>query len=401
LREILEFCRDSSKRPSFIKGLKEGKDLYSFYFLDADLMEDGLLLFKTFIKINRGGKKMNKTTTVKDVKTALDTITGRRLPKNMAELFSGNNPFVVIKSSSIPGKEVMEIPGLVYGNYNKEVKKIAVTMTLTESQIELAGSLGIDVIVAHHPIADAANSGGVTLKNYLDLYEISVFELHEAFHGLHPGIAYLHGHEAFRVDIAYGGIPGNIMYVGRALEEVSTLGDMLNRINSFMGISMEDDMLQMEKNIRDCDEIYETNTSTRAKILVGEENNKVNTILHIFPHTGFTINHLEMALREHPEVDTILATISRVKSSHPLVTKCKELGLNFIVGNSHAMEIFENGLPLAKALDKLLPNVEIIIFRERVTATPLQQFGSRAIKEYADMIAEKYLINKTNRKAGD
>ena len=93
---------------------------------------------------------------------------------------------------------------------------------------------GIDVILTHHPIADAANSGGVPLKSYLDLYDISVMELHEAFHGLHPGLSWLHGHKAFRVEIAYGGIPGNILYVGKALPEVKTLGDMLARLETLM-----------------------------------------------------------------------------------------------------------------------------------------------------------------------
>jgi len=102
---------------------------------------------------------------------------------------------------------------------------------LTESCIELAGATGVNVIITHHPIADAANSGGVTLENYLGLYNISAIELHEAFHGLHPGLSFLHGHKAFRVDIKYGGIPGNIVYVGRALDDVNTLGDILDRLN--------------------------------------------------------------------------------------------------------------------------------------------------------------------------
>ena len=63
-------------------------------------------------------------------------------------------------------------------------------MTLTESCIELAGATGVNVIITHHPIADAANSGGVTLENYLGLYNISAIELHEAFHGLHPGLSF-------------------------------------------------------------------------------------------------------------------------------------------------------------------------------------------------------------------
>lgn len=333
-------------------------------------------------------------TTVKEVNEALDVITGGRVPKDIADLFSGNNRFVVVKSSSIPGKGTIEIPGLVYGAWNKPVKKLAVLMTLNESHIELAGALGVDALVAHHPIADAANSGGVTLKSYLDLYGIAAFELHEAFHGLHPGIAYLHGHQVFRTDIAYGGIPGNIVFVGRTLPEVNTLGDMVARISEFMGVETEDRMLGLERAERGCEEINETSALTRSYILVGEKENAANNVLHIFPHTGFNVAHLENALREHPEIDTLLTSISRVRPDNALVGKCKELGLNLVVGNSHALEIFENGLPLAVALDKLLPDVEVLIFRERVTSIPVNLFGSSSIQDYAAMIAEKYLVNK-------
>ena len=168
---------------------------------------------------------------VKDLIKLLDDITGGRVVKDISDIFTGKNPFVVIKSSNIPGKSVMETPGLVYGDPEAEVKKVAVTMTLTEGNIELAGATGVNAIIAHHPIADAANSGGVTLSYYLNLYNIAVFELHEAFHGLHPGISYFHGHKPFRVDLWYGGIPGNIVYVGKALDEITTLGDILERLN--------------------------------------------------------------------------------------------------------------------------------------------------------------------------
>lgn len=333
--------------------------------------------------------------TASDVVSALNNITGGRLPKQLSDLFDGKNPFVEIKSSSIPGKSVMEIPGLVYGDPKQSIKKLAVTMTLTESSIELAGALGVDAIIAHHPIADAANSGGVPLKNYLNLYKISVFELHEAFHGLHPGISYLHGHAAFRTEIAYGGKPGNIMFVGKTIEGINTLGDILERIHAFMGVSREQEILKLEREARGCDAINETMVSLQGKILVGSRESRVNTVLHIFPHTGFTLENLEQALREHPGIDTVLLTISRVNEENPLVEKCSSLGLNLIIGNSHATEIFENGLPLAVALQKLLPDVEVMIFRERVTAVPLKKFGSEKIREYGEMIADKYLLNKT------
>lgn len=337
---------------------------------------------------------MTQKTIVRDVNDALNTITGGRVPQDISSLLSGNNRFVVVKSSNIPGKAVTEIPGLVYGDYDKEVKKIAVMMTLTESQIELAGAIGVDAIVAHHPVADAANSGGVTLKSYLDLYGIAVFELHEAFHGLHPGLSWLHGHKAFRVEIAYGGIPGNIMFVGKSLPEVKTIGAMVSRVTALMGFSEEERIFAAEKDLRQYPEMYETNIATPSYILVGAEDNPVENVLHIFPHTGFTVEHLESALREHPEIDTVLATISRVKPGHPLAKKCEELGLNLVIGNSHAMEIFENGLPLARALAKLLPDAEILMFRDRVTAVPLDNFGSKAVQEYAEMIVENFLVKE-------
>jgi hypothetical protein len=47
--------------------------------------------------------------------------------------------------------------------------------------------------------------------------------------------------------------------------------------------------------------------------------------------------------------------------------------------------------PLAYALKTHLPEAEIVIFRERVTSTPLEQFGSPEIKEYAQTLANTYL----------
>ena len=331
-----------------------------------------------------------------DVLQALDKITGGRCVKDLGDIFSGKNRFVVIKSSNIPGKSCMETPGLVCGKLESPIKKIAVTMTLTECNIELAGATGVDAIVAHHPIVEAANSGGVTLRTYLDLYGLSVFELHEAFHGLHPGIALLHGHKTFHVDIAYGGIPGNILFVGRVLEGVNTLGDILNRLHEFMGLSEEQAMLLAERNSRCCNGIMETNVATGGKILVGAPNSKAGTIIHIFPHTGFTADHLAAVKQKFPEADTVLASISRVSDTHPLVTKARELGLNFIVGNSHAMEILENGMPLAIALQTLLPDTEVVLFRERITSTPLDQVGTPVLREYARDIAARFLVAKPN-----
>ncbi len=331
---------------------------------------------------------------VKELIHVLDDITGGRVVKDLGDVFTGKNPFVVMKSSNIPGKSVMETPGLVYGNPEAEIKKIAVTMTLTEGNIELAGATGVDAIVAHHPIADAANSGGVTLNYYLDLYNVAVFELHEAFHGLHPGISYIHGHKPFRVDIRYGGIPGNILYVGKTLDEVKTLGDILDRLNKMMDMEKEQQIMGVERAHFNCADMKDSATALQGEILLGSIDSPVNTVLHIFPHTGFTAEHLIKAKNEHPEIDTVLATISRVKKDSALVKKAEELELNFICGNSHALEIFENGLPLAYALRHYLPeDIEIVLFRERICSIPLKDFGSPNIKEYAKFITENYLIN--------
>lgn len=343
---------------------------------------------------------------VKDVLEALDKITGGRCVKDTEDIFSGNHRFVIRKSSDVPGKACLETPGLVCGDPEAPVKKIAVTMTLTECNIELAGATGVDAIVAHHPVAEAANTGGVTMRTYLGLYGIAVFELHEAFHGLHPGISLIHGHQAIHVDIAFGGLPGNILYVGRALPGVNTLGDMIGRLDYFMGMDEEKRMLMAERSARDCDSIVETNVATGGRILVGDSTSKVGTIIHIFPHTGFTAEHLSMVKKRFPEADTVLATISRVNADHPLVTRTKELGMNFIIGNSHAMEILENGMPLAVALEHFLPDVEVVLFRERITSTPLTLAGTPAIREYARDIAQQYLVNRAGeveevkRKAG-
>lgn len=338
---------------------------------------------------------MSKQTTISDLVNVLDKITGGRIVSDIWQVPGGTNPFVVMKSSNIPGKSVVETPGLVFGDPQKPVKKIAVCMTLTESAIELAGSTGVDVIIAHHPIADAANSGGVPLKFYLSLYDIAVMELHEAFHGLHPGIPFIHGHQTFRTEIAYGGLPGNIMSVGRALPEIKTVGDIIERLNTFMGISQEKQLLEQEKEIRDSYDIEETCLATSPRVLNGSMENKVSTVLHIFPHTGFSPAHMGQALNEHPEIDTVIASISRVRSDHPLVSKARELNLNFIVGNSHAMEIQENGLPLAYAVQALLPGVEVVVFRERVTATRLEQVGTPEIKRYGREMAYKYLVERS------
>lgn len=329
---------------------------------------------------------------VGDVLTALDNLSGGRCLKTSADW--SRNPFIVTKSSNVPGKAVTETPGLVWGAPEMQVKKIAVLMTMTESAIELAAATGVNVIVAHHPIADAANSGGVLLKFYLGVYGIAAFELHEAFHGLHPGIPFLHGHKPYFATVAYDGIPGNIVYLGDVLPEVHTVGEMMDRLDKLMHVSVDERMLEAEKQIRACDAIEETSVAARCKILVGHRDRPIKRVIHMFPHTGFTAKHLETLVKENPDVDTLISTISRVYPGHELVHKAEELHLNFICGNSHALEIFENGLPMAYALKAQLPEAEIVIFRERMTSTPLDVFGSGEIRAYAKDIADTYLPKK-------
>ena len=328
---------------------------------------------------------------VKDVLQALNSLSGGRCVMDNQCLTTGSNKFVITKSSNIPGKSVIELPGLVWGDREMKVKKIAVMMTLTESAIELAAATGVNVIITHHPVADGASSGGVLLKDYLNNYNIAVFELHEAFHGLHPGISFLHGHKPFFSDVNYGGIKGNVVHVGNVLSDIKTIGDMINRLNLFMNIEKDVTVLTSERTIRNCNDISEAGIAAKCKILLGKYENPINKIIHIFPHTGFNAHHLEELVSKNPDVDTLLASISHVYPDHELVAKANELGLNFICGNSHALEIFENGIPLAYGILQYLPQAQIVIFRDWVTSTPLNNFGDDMIQNYGKDIAKKYL----------
>ncbi len=335
-----------------------------------------------------------KTTTVRDVLAALDTITGGRVITSAEDAFGKANPFVVVKTSHIPGKAIAETPGLVCGRLENPVRKLAVTMTLTESQIELAGGTGVDAIVAHHPVADAASCGGVPLRGYVDLYGIAVFEIHEAFHGRHPGMALIHGHRPFRVEIAYGGLVGNIIFVGRPLPEIKTAGDIIDRLTRYSDLARETSFLQMEREHRECADLMETNIAVPPEILHGSPDDRVETVLHFFPHTGFTPDHLRLAKKEHPQITTGLVSVSRVKKDHPLVEAARELGITMLAGNSHALEILENGIPLAYALNRLLPGVEVVLFRERVTAVPLQKIGCEEMRNFAQEMAFNHLLGE-------
>ncbi|WP_026565413.1 Nif3-like dinuclear metal center hexameric protein [Bacillus sp. UNC41MFS5] len=341
---------------------------------------------------------MQSECTIHDVLQALNVITKGRMVMDWNEIAKGSNPFVLMKTSNIPGKSVVEIPGLVYGDMNAPVKKIGVAMTMTECGIELASGMGLDLLVVHHPVADAANSGGVPFAQYLPLYNLSVIELHEAFHGLHPGLAYLHGHQKLKTDTSFGGIHGNVLHKGIALEEIQTAGDILKRLDGYIGRQFDSTLLKSEQEIRSTDFLEEATLANPAGILNGKEDTPVKHILHFFPHTGFTVEHLHQALDLYPETDTIIASISRVREDHPLVLEAKRLGLTFIIGNPHSVEILENGLPLAYALEYLLPEIEIYVLRERVTAMPLAYAGHQEIQNYGKDMALNYLVSKKSIK---
>lgn len=318
----------------------------------------------------------------RDILDVLDNITKGRCLKNSEDFSTNKNPYIVTKSSNIPGKAITELPGLICGDLDMEVKKIAVVMTLSEHDIELAAATKVDAIITHHPVADACNSGGLLLKDYLNLYNISLFELHEALHGLHPGMSWIHGHVPYYSNFSYSNIPGNVVYVGETLPEIKTLGDILNRLNYLMGLNSH--MCLSNNNEKN-------SLCLRGEILLGNENSSVKNLIHIFPHTGFTPSHLEELVLKFPNIDTVLVSFSRVFPPHQLIEKANELGLNFICGNSHTFEIFENGMPLAQAIKDYLPDLEVVIFKEVVTSVPLENISTVQMRDYAKYISKKYL----------
>jgi hypothetical protein len=329
-----------------------------------------------------------KTYTVRDVLEAMKVITKGRVVGPEENPFSRSNPFIVTKSSHIPGKAITETPGLVYGRMEDRVRKIGVVMTINEAVIELAGGMDMNVLIAHHPFADAANFGGVLIKGYCDLYGLNVFEAHEAFHGRHPGISLLHGYKLEKVDLNYGGIPGNVLFLGKAFPETKTLKDIIDRLQATMSERERDQFLKLERDFWKNAEIEESLALNKPAILLGSAESKVQNIIHIFPHTGFRPEHLEKVFRDNPGMDTVIASISRVKLDSGLVKKAKELGLNFFLGNSHAHEIYENGIPLAKSLESLLPGAPIFLIEQRVTATPLSKAGNASLQQYGKKMAD-------------
>ena len=87
----------------------------------------------------------------------------------------------------------------------------------------------------------------------------------------------------------------------------------------------------------------------------------------------------------------MVANISRPLPDSGLVKKARELGMNFVAGSSHAMEIFENGVPLAFALKYQLPDLEVLIFRERMVSIPIEMVGTEELRDYGSRMARGYL----------
>lgn len=332
------------------------------------------------------------TSTVRDVMAVLNGLLAGRLVGDLSEVGHTQNPYVVMKDSGIPGKAVLEIPGLIWGDQDRPVRRLGVVMTLTECVIELAQAQQVDMLFAHHPVADAASSGGVPIASYLSLYGIALAEAHEALHGLHPGIPWLHGHEEYHLDVSYDGILGNVFRVGRPLPGIRTVGDIIARIERLLARAEDERILNSEREMRGMPDLAEAGAAVPPLIYHGSVDSPVTCILHLHPHGGFTVEHLHQVLAAHPEVDVILTSISRVSPDHPLVAVARERGLPFVAGNTHALEIFENGLPLAYALEAALPDIEVLLFRERVTAVPVRQAARGDLAAYGRTMAEEWLL---------
>jgi hypothetical protein len=331
----------------------------------------------------------HRPATVADVVTALDRLTGGRITSGEGSA----NPWAITKDSGIAGKAVTERPGLVWGHPAKVVRKLAVAMTITEHHIELANASGVDALLAHHPVADAASSGGVSLDDYLSLYDLAVLECHEAFHGLHPGMAHLHGHTPFLIDPAYGGVHGMVVMVGKPLPGVNTVGDVLCRLEMRLERSLDRQVLRSEQEIHKCPDMVDSATAPGMRVLSGTEDSPLGQlVLHAFPHTGFGRAELEQLLKAHPEIGTIILSISAAPVDGEIVRTAARHRLNVLVGSSHASEILENGLPLAFGMSALLPGVDVVLFRDRVVSIPLESVGTGPLRAYGSSMAEDHLL---------
>jgi hypothetical protein len=338
--------------------------------------------------------KDEHVTRIGDVVEALDDLTGGRLSAPPGP----DNPWHVTKSSGLPGKSVLETPGLVIGHPDAPVRRMAVAMTLTEHDIELARATNVDLIVAHHPVADAASSGGVSLADYLGPYKVGVIECHEAFHGLHPGIGYLHGHTPIHHDGAFGGNHGKVVMIGQPLAGVETLGDVLARLRTMLGREIDESVLEAEREARGLPDLADSVNAPGLRILHGTPNTRLGElVIHAFPHTGFSSDDLESLLSRFPSAGTLILSISSGSEDDDYVRLAAERGLAVLVGSSHATEILENGLPLATALGRLFPDVEVLLFRSRVVALPVAGAAEGQLGMYGQLMGD-HLLAATGRR---
>ncbi len=330
---------------------------------------------------------------MRDVVAQLDAVTGGRMSAEPGP----DNPWHVVKSSGLPGKAVTETPGLVIGDLDAPVRRLAVAMSVTEHDIELANAVGVDLIVAHHPLADAASSGGVPLADYLPPYGVSVIECHEAFHGLHPGIGHLHGHVPFAHHGAFGDVHGKVVMVGRPLPDVHTLGDVLDRLRRMLARSADERVLLSEREARGGIQLWDSVTSPGMRIVHGTPQTPLgDVVIHAFPHTGFNGDDLDVLLGQHPSAGTLVLSISSACEVDELVTRARGRGLSVVVGSSHATEILENGLPLAHCLRRLFPHVEVLLFRSRVVAMALADAATDELDAYGRAMGD-HLLSATGR----
>ncbi|SFL59151.1 hypothetical protein SAMN03159341_107270 [Paenibacillus sp. 1_12] len=71
------------------------------------------------------------------------------------------------------------------------------------------------------------------------------------------------------------------------------------------------------------------------------------------------------------KADTLPASICRVRQDSKLTGEAHELEPQLMIGNRRTLEIYKNGLPLAFALEVLLPDVEVMVYRDRVSSQPV------------------------------
>ncbi|MBI2875175.1 MAG: Nif3-like dinuclear metal center hexameric protein [Firmicutes bacterium] len=331
---------------------------------------------------------MSESVKLADLVETLQRLAPGRVPGVGETPDPEKHPWVVWKSSGIPGKAVMEIPGLVYGDPKKPIRRLGIGLTLTEGILELAGHQGLDAVLVHHPVADAASSGGVLLKDYCELYNLAILELHEAFHGIHAGRAILYGLKMLAWKDNYGGLttPGFSVRICEPSEPGMTLGDLVRRTSEFFEQEHEIGMLEHEKERFGYRKI-DGAAMFSGRILHGTPDRKITKLLHCSPYSGLAPDHLELAVKEYPDLDTVFLTFSLLSPEHYLVEAARRLDLAVVIGSCHEWEIYENCLPLAQAIKDLLPSLEITLFRSRLSAIPLEEVGNSFAREYARRIA--------------